>query len=366
MRVEWGPPGATEHGSSANDRQLCEGGDSAAPVCLFVHLACARVEYTDRGKSAIVAVEQLPIIQAVQDITKMWRKQRIAEIKDHNSALRRRNAMTHPRKVTQKEAAYQVMEQAYLKASANGTLPAKARQIMYAARPHILASTGIDKLEGQYFTQTLLPDFMTEHPELTADWKVVFDARGHLIELHTGRSVPLGTSEVAGYLDNAGEPDWLESSALMPDIETCGPRGCYGAVLFCEKEGFNELFAAVDLAERYDIAIMSTKGLSVTASRRLVDRLCYRYQIPLFVMHDFYVSGLTILRTLRSDTRRYGFENEIEVIDLGLGLTDVQDLESEAVTHDKEIEERLKRDGATAAEIEFLKSKRVRTERLHL
>ena len=200
---------------------------------------------------------------------------------------------------------------------------------------------------------------MTEHPELTADWKVVFDARGHLIEPHTGRSVPLGTSEVAGYLDNAGEPDWLEPSALMPDIETCGPRGCYGAVLFCEKEGFNELFAAVDLAERYDIAIMSTKGLSVTASRRLVDRLCYRYQIPLFVMHDFYVSGLTILRTLRSDTRRYGFENEIEVIDLGLRLTDVQDLESDAVTHDKEIEERLKRDGATAAEIEFLKTKQV-------
>ena len=134
------------------------------PVCLFVHLVCARVEYTDRGKSAIVAAEQLPIIQAVQDITKMWRKQRIAEIKDHNSALRRRNAMTHPRKVTQKKAAYQVMEQAYLKASANGTLPAKARQIMYAARPHILASTGIDKLEGQYFTQNFSARFHDRAP----------------------------------------------------------------------------------------------------------------------------------------------------------------------------------------------------------
>ena len=323
-----------------------------------MHLVCARVEYTDRGKSAIVAAEQLPIIQAVQDITKMWRKQRIAEIKDHNSALRRRNAMTHPRKVTQEKAAYQVMEQAYLKASANGTLPAKARQIMYAARPHILASTGIDKLEGQYFTQTLLPDFMTEHPELTADWKVVFDARGHLIEPHTGRSVPLGTSEVAGYLDNAGEPDWLEPSALMPDIETCGPRGCYGAVLFCEKEGFNELFAAVDLAERYDIAIMSTKGLSVTASRRLVDRLCYRYRFRCSSCTTSTCPGSPSCE--RSDPiPAYGFENEIEVIDLGLRLTDVQDLESDAVTHDKEIEERLKRDGATAAEIEFLKTKRV-------
>jgi DNA topoisomerase VI subunit B len=110
--------------------------DHDSPVIVFVHLACARVEYTDRGKSAIVAADQLPIAEAVQDVTKAWRKQRIAEIKDHNAALRRRDAITRTRRVTQKEAAFQVMEAAYLKASANGTLPAKAWQIMYAARPH--------------------------------------------------------------------------------------------------------------------------------------------------------------------------------------------------------------------------------------
>ena len=104
--------------------------DHDFPVIVFVHLACARVEYTDRGKSAIVAADALPIVEAVQDVTKAWRKQRIAEIKDHNAALRRRDAMTRTRRVTQKDAAFQVMEEAYLKASANGTLPAKARQII--------------------------------------------------------------------------------------------------------------------------------------------------------------------------------------------------------------------------------------------
>ena len=340
--------------------QYIELGD---PVCLFVHLASARVEYTDRGKSAIVAAEQLPIIEAVQDVTKAWRKQRLAEIKDHNAALRRRDAMTRTRRVTQKDAAYQVMEEAYLKASAGGTLPAKARQIMYAARPHILAATGIEKLDSAYFTQTLLPNFMTENPDLTADWKVVFDARGHFIEPHTERSVPLGTAEVASYLNRVGTPVWDEPSASMPDIETCGPSGCYGAVLFCEKEGFNELFSAVQLGERYDLAIMSTKGVSVTAARRLVDRLCHSYGIPLFVLHDFDVSGLTILRTLRADTRRYTFENAIEVIDLGLRLEDVRAcaLEDEAVTHDNPdaLGARLVRDGASPEEIEFLKTRRV-------
>ena len=60
---------------------------------------------------------------------------------------------------------------------------AHARQIMYAARPQILAEIHPDKatkgLKAHYFTQTLVPDYMTEHPEETADWDVVFDERGH-------------------------------------------------------------------------------------------------------------------------------------------------------------------------------------------
>jgi DNA topoisomerase VI subunit A len=70
-----------------------------------------------------------------------------------------------------------------------------------------------------------------------------------------------------------------------------GPDGLFGAVLFVEKEGFMPLFEATRLADRYDIAIMSTKGLSVTAARRLVDQMCGRYKIPLLVLHDFDKSG---------------------------------------------------------------------------
>ena len=81
----------------------------------------------------------------------------------------------------------------------------------------------------------------------------------------------------------------------MPGIETTRPGGRYGAVLFVEKEGFNELFGAVGLADRYDIAMMSTKGMSVTAARHLVDEICSRYSIPLFVLHRLsnLMSGLS-------------------------------------------------------------------------
>ena len=77
------------------------------------------------------------IIDAVQGVTKKWAKQRKREERDASAIANRRYAMTRRRHVTIKDAAWQVMEEAYLKASANGTLPAHARQVMYAARgPH--------------------------------------------------------------------------------------------------------------------------------------------------------------------------------------------------------------------------------------
>ena len=78
-----------------------------------------------------------------------------------------------------------------------GTLPAHARQIMYAARGEIQRLTG-RTLDDQYFTQQLLPDFMNEHPSATAEWDVVFDARGHFHEPHTGASCRWARSRCAG------------------------------------------------------------------------------------------------------------------------------------------------------------------------
>jgi DNA topoisomerase VI subunit A len=181
-------------------------------------------------------------------------------------------------------------------------------------------------------------------------------------------------------VDNA--LDACEEAGIAPDIEVqVEPRAItvvdngpgippktvtdildfYGAILFVEKEGFLPLFRAVRLAERYDLAIMSTKGLSVTASRLLVDRLCAAHQVSLLVLHDFDKSGFSILGTLRRDTRRYAFRNRIEVVDLGLRLEDVEDsrLEAEDVVHRSDPAPNLRENGATAEEISFLRSRRV-------
>jgi hypothetical protein len=86
------------------------------------------------------------------------------------------------------------------------------------------------------------------------------------------------------------------------------------------------LFKSVNLAERYDIAIMSSKGVSVTAARQLADALCHEHNIPLLTLHDFDVAGFTIGQ-IGKDPRRHTFKNIIKVINIGFRLDDILEIE---------------------------------------
>jgi hypothetical protein len=312
------------------------------------------------------------ILKSTVAATKKWKKQRTAEIRGSRAAADRRSTFCYSDRVTIKEAAYEVMEQAYLHTSDDGRLPAKARQVMYAARPLVQKLTGGECwTNSNYFTQTLLPGYIRSHPE-ARDWWVVWDARGRLIEPYTGLDVPLGGIEVAGYLDRIagrkpgrGRKRPKVAHSLYP---TVGPKNRYQGILFCEKEGFNELFKEVRLAERYDLSIMSTKGMTVTAARQLVDSVCHAFDIPVFVLHDFDKSGLAILKSLQRSTDRYRFRNRIRVVDLGLRLADVEkyELPSEQVSYKSHPARNLRRNGASDDEIEFLYHGDGRGERVEL
>jgi hypothetical protein len=272
-------------------------------------------------------------------------------------------AMTRPEQgMSIKDAARTVMGKAYRVASGNGRYPANARQVMYAARPDILRLTGNDKLDDAYFTQVLLPDYVTEYGK-DAEWDVVFDSRGNFVEPHTGHEVRLGTIDVRAYL---GEPIPVRPVVAMPDDErypTIGPQDRFSAVLFIEKEGFAPLLQVAQIAERFDIAIMSTKGMSTTAARQLLDSLAPKIA-KVMVLHDFDVSGFSIFGTLGVDGRRYSFANNLPIVDIGLRLTDVIaiGLQSEPVDPQGSWEKRsrtLAEHGATRAEIDFLRTRRV-------
>ena len=112
---------------------------------MFAHVACPRLDFLDRGKSRVnlppdVSAKLNAMVDAV---TAKWTKQKKAEIREPNAYHRRRDAMTKRDKpTTVKEAAYDGDGgRLHCSASSNDTLPANPRQIMYAARPAILAAT---------------------------------------------------------------------------------------------------------------------------------------------------------------------------------------------------------------------------------
>ncbi len=286
------------------------------------------------------------------------RADRIARLRDRDRVRRQ--------KLTIKDAAWRVMLQAYMLASDNGTLPANMRQIMYQASPlvkHI--TTGRCWTKSNTFTQRLLPDYMAEHQEETKGWDVLADARGHFTEPHSHHMIGIGTLEVRSFINSwnkhaGGEVSAPEIDASFP---TMGPTNRYGTLVYIEKEGFGELVRRAQIAERFDVAIFSSKGESVTAARALVDKHS-QAGVKVLVVHDFDLYGLLIAHWLGHDSKRYKFERPPNVIDLGLRLADVErmKLQSEPVVYAQKKNPGhalLKCDDLSTDEIDFLVGQRI-------
>ena len=300
------------------------------------------------------------ILDAVETATSKWTRQKKSEERHPGMIRYRSSRLTKEPRTSQKDAAWQVMEAAYMAASGNDTLPAMARQIFYQARPKIMELTDDRHLAYGYFSQVLLPDYIEEHG---LSWNVVYDARGHLEEPHTNRRIGVGTIEIGNYLHAMKDPEVIAAEFSDANVDIIGPAGNISAVLFVEKEGFGPLFKAVSLADRYDLMILSTKGVSVTAARLLVDEICGENGVPLLVLHDFDLAGFMIFGTLHRDTRRYRFRNTVEPVDLGLRLDDIAGLEREPAAATKtgaaDLRAQLAENGAAPNEIEILLRERV-------
>jgi len=204
-------------------------------------------------------------------------------------------------------------------------------------------------------------EYLRDYPEETADWDVVFDARGHLTEPHVKTQIGMGTLEVRSYVKQWKDPAFDCAVHIDNTVQTKGPANRYQFALFIEKEGFDSLLERAQIAERYDLAIFSSKGESNTSTRRLVDELAGA-GVTVLIAHDFDVEGFVIGHWLCHDNETYQFENKPRVIDLGLRLADVQrlGLQSEEQIHKQKKDPTEKffewgTDPVTEEEAEFLR-----------
>jgi hypothetical protein len=157
-------------------------------------------------------------------------------------------------------------------------------------------------LEHHYFNTRVVPGYEQEHGEIDG---LVRDARGHVHEAH-------------GY----GDPEEIRTEFVR---EFAPPDYQYDKVLYVEKEGIAEAFASDGLGEVYDMAIVGGKGYGTEAARRLLEMFADEdYQI--FVLHDCDIDGFGILANMGEANSRMP-DVDFEVIDLGLRLVDIPDLD---------------------------------------
>jgi len=202
-------------------------------------------------------------------------------------------------KVPQKDIVFQVLPRAIRNAGANFS----ARDLYYATRPLVYKHRNWEdgkELQYSYFSQTILTEYQERHGLIPGLWR---DPRGSLHEPHTGRSIGLGTIEVANY---------------------AFPEYTFDKILYVEKEGEWPKLQAARLAERYDMAIASAKGYPVEAVRELFAR-AEGGDYQLFVFHDADIDGYNIAHVMREATRRMP-EHNVDVVDIGLTVADAVDL----------------------------------------
>ena len=169
-----------------------------------------------------------------------------------------------------------IMHAAYAKVSGERPAPALARQMMYAARPAPSRSAPASRLTDEYFTQTLLPDYIEPARVSTGMWSTT-RAASPASRTRSG-TVPLGT--LAGprstlrrqraHRQAAAHPARRRSSATPPS----GRRTAMATSSSSRRRDSRRCSRRCSSPSATTSPSCRPKGMSVTAARELVDKFC--------------------------------------------------------------------------------------------
>ncbi len=278
-------------------------------------------------------------IMSALDVGKKWTRQIKAEEKRPHARMQRSSIWASSR-TSLKEICFENMEDAYMKASGNGELPTHWRMVFYVMRPIVEAHPESDRPLLDTTFKNIIEEYLDEY---APDWDILRGARGVFKEPHRAAAdsgLALSTMNVRNYL-SAAQPS--ATIGLVPTrFPTHGSANRIAAILICEKEGFDELLSAARVPARFDLALLSTKGISAIAARDLAREL----DAPCFTLHDMDKNGFVMSAGFPFAT------------DLGIRAEDIEDweLEPEPQYHKnpRKTYANLVRKGATPKEAEFI------------
>ena len=194
--------------------------------------------------------------------------------------------------VSKKRAILDAIPDAVLAAGGNGQYEFSQRQLFYVVRPSVIEAAGSEPDYG-YFCEVL-----TEYESENEDIKGLYrDNRGVLYIPHAGEEIPVGTRTVSRFK----RPEWT-----------------FHKIVYCEKEGFFPILRSAKWPERWDCALLTSKGYASRAVKDLLDLLGDDGEpIEVFCIHDADLDGTRIYQTLKEETKSRG-KRRVEIHNLGL------------------------------------------------
>jgi DNA topoisomerase VI subunit B len=200
---------------------------------------------------------------------------------------------------------------AIAKTSGAGKFIFSQRQLYYAIRPYIMEAFDGKQPNYTYFC-SIITDYEAEYGDIPGMYR---DPRGTLYHPHTGEEIPLGTIAVQNY----NRPSWT-----------------FNKIIFIEKEGYFASLRDVGFPERYDCALLSSKGYASRAVKDLFDLLGETdEEIQFFCVHDADAAGTKIFETLQEETSaRPG--RKVKVINLGIDPEEAVDMGLQIETFDSD------------------------------
>ena len=214
----------------------------------------------------------------------------------------------------EKEIILHFLPAAVSKASGEGVYKFSQRQLYYAIRPYVITRMG-KQPDYNYFCR-VLTEYEAENGNIPAMYR---DPRGVLYHPHLKEEIPLGTISVANY----ERPEWT-----------------FNKILYSEKEGFFTILKDAKFPERFDCALLTSKGYASRAVKDLFDFLGDTdEEILFFCIHDADAAGTKIYETLQDGTMaRPG--RRVRVVNLGLDPEEAMEMGLEVETAERSVSRR--------------------------
>jgi DNA topoisomerase VI subunit B len=275
--------------------------DSA--VSFLLHFSTVNPTYTDHGKTVVEPSAELRVaidkcVKSVTDEYAARQRRAEREISEGYKQYQQLKKEERLAKTPLNLAVYAVMLDAIQKASGGGRCEFSNRDLYYAARELVQAYTSAELKQG-YFDK-IVDKWEEEYGIIEGR---LLDARGYLLEPHTGKKIELGTKAVSEYRI---------------------PLHLYETILYVEKKGLLTKFELGRIAERYDCAIMASEGYAVRAAKALIDAAQEGHKMKVLCFHDADPDGYSIARTLSKNTGAHHFN--IEIIDAGMSVQEALDM----------------------------------------